>query len=159
MTLTQRSELSPISSGYRWKPETTVLLAYGYEGGQLIDNAGAVQTTAGATIALTDNATNYVEVSTGGVVSKNTSSFTPGKYPMARVITASGEITTVQDMRHEERPLQATIIPTAAPAALVAGTYTISVAYSQAEVTALRDAVVACINLHRTALIAAGVEL
>lgn len=73
-------------------------LTYGYLGGIVI-TGGALTKVAGGTIALTNNATNYVERTGAGVVSVNTSGWTSGKYAMAKVVTASGAITSVEDWR------------------------------------------------------------
>jgi len=51
------------------------------------------------TVALTDNSTNFVELSNLGVASANTASFTSGSTPIAQVVTASGAITTITDKR------------------------------------------------------------
>lgn len=64
-----------------------------------VRNDNIVNSYAGGTEALTDNATNYVEVSSGGTVSHNTSGFTAGKFPIAVVITASGVISSLTDKR------------------------------------------------------------
>ena len=50
-------------------------------------------------IALTNNADNYVEIDSAGTLSKNTSSYTVGRLPVAKVTTASGSITTIRDDR------------------------------------------------------------
>lgn len=159
MAQSQRSELSPVYESFKWKPETSVGLTYGFAAGTVINASGAIVVVAEGTVALTDAATNYIEISAAGAVSKNTSGFTPGKYALAQVVTAGGEITQVRDCRNDERPINAVITPQTAPVALVGATYTISAGYSQAEVTALRDALVTAINANRTAMIAAGVEL
>ncbi len=51
------------------------------------------------TVALTDNATNFVEITTVGVASANISAFTAGSIPIAAVVTASGDITSITDKR------------------------------------------------------------
>jgi hypothetical protein len=51
------------------------------------------------TVTLADDATNYVEVTTAGVVSANTTGYTAGRIPLYTVTTSSGAITTVQDDR------------------------------------------------------------
>lgn len=72
---------------------------YGYMGGTVLNSSGAWALIAAGTIALTDNATNYVERTAAGTVSKNTSAFTATKIPMAKVTTVSGAITAVVDQR------------------------------------------------------------
>jgi hypothetical protein len=77
---------------------TTTGLTYGYHGGPVF-TSGAFSMIADGTVALTDNATNYVERTIDGTVSKNTSAFSAGSLPMAKVTTVSGAITTLQDFR------------------------------------------------------------
>lgn len=50
-------------------------------------------------LSLSDNATNYVELNSSGVASKNTSGFTDGYAPLAIVVTSSGAITSNSDRR------------------------------------------------------------
>lgn len=50
-------------------------------------------------IALTDNATNYLELNSSGVASSNTSGFTDGSSPLALIVTVSGAITSNTDRR------------------------------------------------------------
>ena len=64
-----------------------------------VRNDNVVSTYAGSTLSLTDDITNYVEVSSSAVVSFNTTGFTAGKYPIATVVTASGAITVITDKR------------------------------------------------------------
>lgn len=59
----------------------------------------AVARVDAGTVSLTDDATNYIEVTTAGVVSANTTGFTAGRIPLFTVTTASGAITAVQDDR------------------------------------------------------------
>lgn len=80
------------------KVSTTTGLTYGYHGGPVF-TAGAFSMVADGTVALTDNATNYVERTPAGTVSKNTTAFTVTSVPMAKVTTVSGAITTIQDFR------------------------------------------------------------
>jgi hypothetical protein len=81
------------------KLSTTTGLTYGYVGG-VGDSGAAFTMVADGTIALTDNATNYVERTAAGVVSTNTTGFTYGtKVPMAKVTTVSGAITNHEDWR------------------------------------------------------------
>ncbi|HXE60891.1 MAG TPA: hypothetical protein VN607_09295, partial [Gemmatimonadaceae bacterium] len=78
---------------------TTTGLVYGYNGGEIIDATGSFSHIASGTITLADNATNYVERQEDGTVSSNISGFTLGRIPMAKVTTASGAITAVEDDR------------------------------------------------------------
>lgn len=77
---------------------TTTGLTYGYKAGVIrIDNVTTA--VAAGTIALTNTATNYVEVTGSGVVSTNTTGFTAGRFPMATIVTSGGVITSVTDKR------------------------------------------------------------
>lgn len=61
-----------------------------------VRNDSSVTDTAAGHVALTDNATNYVEVDpTTGVVSKGAGGFTSGKIPLFQVGVVSGEATVV----------------------------------------------------------------
>src|SRR4051812_34322542 len=64
-------------SNFAYNGDTTTGLTLGYHGGR-IRSGGAVITVAASTIALSSSTTNYVEVNSAGVVSKNTSGFTAG---------------------------------------------------------------------------------
>lgn len=76
-------------------PVTTTALTYGYRGG-VTDTSTII---VAGTIALSDGATNYVERTGTGTVSKNTAGFTAGLIAMAKVVTAAGAITSIQDCR------------------------------------------------------------
>ncbi len=51
-----------------------------------------------ASLAIT-NATNYIEVTAAGVASVNTTAFTAGSYPLAKVVASAGAITSNTDLR------------------------------------------------------------
>jgi hypothetical protein len=78
--------------------QTTSGLTFGYYGGSFVVN-GVVQTIVNGTVTLTDNTTNYVEMTTAGVVSVNTSGFTVGSIPLQSVTTVAGGISSINDMR------------------------------------------------------------
>ncbi len=85
-------------------PDTTTGLFYGYKAGSLnlYDGGntiavGPVSISAG-TVELADDATNYVVIDSDGV-SANTSGSSTSSFPIARVTTASGEITSIIDTR------------------------------------------------------------
>lgn len=84
----------------QWGPRPAAFsgLTYAYFGGTAWDGA-AWDSAANGTVALSDNATNYVERTVAGVVSTNTSGFTATKLPMAVVTTLSGAITAVSERR------------------------------------------------------------
>lgn len=72
---------------------------FAYRSGIYRDGTAVTKISAG-TIALTDNATNYVEIDVAaGTVTANTTGFSEGNIPLYEVVTVSGEITTVTDRR------------------------------------------------------------
>jgi len=77
---------------YGLRGAVTTGLVLGFHGGKLLIS-GALTTIADGTIALTASATNYVEAHPDtGVVSKNTTAFTPGYLPIAAVTTNTTSI-------------------------------------------------------------------
>ncbi len=79
-------------------PATTTGLTWGYQAGR-IRNQVAVTDVAAGTVALTDNVTNYVEITGAGTVTVNTVGFTTGRIPLRQVTTASGSQTVSTDKR------------------------------------------------------------
>jgi hypothetical protein len=74
-------------------------LNFKYQAGKVRNDSTITDTPAGQ-VALTDNATSYVEVNPAdGTVSANTTSFTSGRIPLYQVATAGGGIGTVSDKR------------------------------------------------------------
>lgn len=78
---------------------TTTGLTFGYYGGLIPNGSSGWTTINNGTVALTNNATNYVEMTTAGAVSANTSGFTAGRIPLYTVVTSAGAITTVTPRR------------------------------------------------------------
>ena len=77
---------------------TTTGLTFGWKAGTIrVDNT--VTTVAASTIALTDDATNYVEVNSSGTVSRNTTGFTSTRMPIRQITAASGVQTVSTDKR------------------------------------------------------------
>ncbi len=77
---------------YGLRGAATTGLVLGFHGGKLLIS-GVLTTIADGTIALTASATNYVEAHPDtGVVSKNTTAFTPGYLPVATVTTNTTSI-------------------------------------------------------------------
>lgn len=64
-----------------------------------IRNNNVVTTYAGGTVTVADDATSYIQVSSAGSVTTNTVGFTAGQFPIAVVVAASGDITSVTDSR------------------------------------------------------------
>lgn len=58
-----------------------------------------VTDVAAGTLLLTDNATNYIEITTIGVISTNVVGFTIGKIPLYIVVALSGAIAAITDKR------------------------------------------------------------
>lgn len=80
------------------KDATTTGLTWGYYGGNIRVDSTVTAVTAG-TILLTDDATNYLELDTSGTLSKTTTGFTAGKFPVRQIVCASGAQTTSTDKR------------------------------------------------------------
>jgi hypothetical protein len=81
------------------RDSTTSGLTWGYYGGNL-NVSGTVTPIANGTVSLTDAATNYVEASSSGVVSANTSAFTGGTtIRLYQIITSGGAVTSYTDRR------------------------------------------------------------
>ncbi len=77
---------------------TTSGLTFGYFGGNIYSN-GANIAIASGTVALTANATNYIQRTAAGIVSVNTTGFTNGLIPMATVVAGASTITSIADNR------------------------------------------------------------
>mgnify|MGYP001244486061 FL=1 len=80
------------------KSATTTGLTWGYEGGTL-RNDNVITTVAAGTVSLTDDTTNYVEVTAAGVVYVVSSAFTEGRIPIRTVVTSGGVQTASTDKR------------------------------------------------------------
>jgi hypothetical protein len=89
--------LSP-SSFFGRNSVTSAGLVWGFYGGKVIIN-GALTTIANATITLTASTTNFVERTASGVVSVNTTAFTPGRVPLYQVVTGASTVTSWTDWR------------------------------------------------------------
>jgi hypothetical protein len=73
-------------------------LVFGYKGGTL-EVDGVLTSIADGTVALTASSTNYVEATRAGVVSKNTTGFTPGRLPLYQKTTSGSTVTATVDYR------------------------------------------------------------
>jgi hypothetical protein len=80
------------------RASTTSALTWGYYGGRMLVD-GVLTAIANGTVALTASTTNYVEATRAGVVSKNTTAFTPGNIPLYTVVTGTATITSHVDER------------------------------------------------------------
>lgn len=79
-------------------------LNFYYDAGRF-HNGASIINVAASYVALTDNATNYIEVDSTGVISDNTSGFTTDRMPLFTVVTSGGVITSVT----QRKPLLAMI--------------------------------------------------
>jgi hypothetical protein len=80
------------------RASTTTALTWGYYGGSLTI-AGTPTQIANGTVTLTASTTNYVEATSAGVVSKNTTGFTAGSIPLYTVVTSSAAVDSYTDHR------------------------------------------------------------
>lgn len=80
------------------RQSTTTGLTWGYYGGNILVD-GVLTQIANGTLALTASATNYIEITRAGVISKNTVGFTPGSIPLYSVVVGASTITSYIDYR------------------------------------------------------------
>jgi len=80
------------------RASTTSALTWGYYGGTL-GVSGVLTSVPNGTIALFASGTNYVESSTAGVVSVNTSAFTVGRIQLYTIVTGVSSVTSYTDQR------------------------------------------------------------
>ena len=73
-------------------------LTWAYYGGRHWDGTAAVL-IANGTLTLAASSTNYVEATSAGVVSSNTSAFTSGRIRIAKVVTGASSATSYEDHR------------------------------------------------------------
>ena len=94
--------VSPASSFGR-RQSTSSGLTWGYYGATITVD-GALTQIANGTLALTASATNYVEATRAGVVSKNTTGFTAGSIPLYQIVTGAATVTSYTDYRLQALP-------------------------------------------------------
>ena len=75
-----------------------------YGGVMLIDGVLTTISNNAAALALTASATNYIESTRAGVVSKNTTAFTPGSIPLYTAVTGASSVTSYTDQRAWVQP-------------------------------------------------------
>lgn len=68
-------------------------LTWAYFGGKICVG-GVITSISNGTVTLTTNSTNYVEATTGGTVSANTTGFTAGRIPLYQITVSSGGLVT-----------------------------------------------------------------
>lgn len=75
-----------------------------YGGPLLVDGVLTVISNNAAALVLSANATNYIEATRVGVVSKNTTAFTPGSIPLYTAATDASSVTAWTDYRSWVQP-------------------------------------------------------
>lgn len=75
-----------------------------YGGVMLVDGVLTTISNNAAALALSASATNYVEATRAGVVSKNTTGFTAGSIPLYTVVTGASTVTSYTDQRAWVQP-------------------------------------------------------
>lgn len=70
-----------------------------YGGTMLVDGVLTAISNNAAALALTTSATNYIEATRAGVVSKNTSGFTAGSIPLYTAVCGASSVTSYTDQR------------------------------------------------------------
>ena len=85
------------------RASTCTGLTWGYYGGPMLVD-GVLTVIANGTVALTASTTNYIEATRAGVVSKNTTGFTPGQIPLYTAATGASSVSTWVDYRAWVQP-------------------------------------------------------
>lgn len=85
------------------RASTCTGLTWGYYGGPMLVD-GVLTVIANGTVALTASTTNYIEATRAGVVSKNTTAFTPGQIPLYTAVTGTSTITSWTEYRAWVQP-------------------------------------------------------
>ena len=85
------------------RASTCTGLTWGYYGGPMLVD-GVLTVIANGTVALTASTTNYIEATRAGVVSKNTTAFTPGQIPLYTAVTGTSTITSWTEYRAWAQP-------------------------------------------------------
>jgi hypothetical protein len=119
-------------SGLNWFYYGGVMLVYGV--------LTAISNNAAA-LVLSASATNYIEATRAGVVSKNTTGFTPGSIPLYTAVTGASTVTSYTDQRAWVQPEHVTSAA--------------SVAVTSADVT-LNDVQARCSYLTTTGVLTAN---
>lgn len=92
----QNNAFSPVSFGGRRQSSSG--LSWDYFGGRILVD-GVSTAIANGTVTLTASTTNYVESTRAGVVSKNTTAFTPGSIALYKIVTGASTVTSYEDHR------------------------------------------------------------
>ncbi len=75
-----------------------------YGGSMVVDGVLTAIANNAAALVLSASTTNYIEASRAGVVSKNTTGFTPGAIPLYTAITGASTVTSYTDHRAWVQP-------------------------------------------------------
>ena len=95
---TDTSTVRALGEVFATDSSTTTGLTWGYSAGSVrFDNV--ITAVAAGTVSLTDNATNYIEIDSAGIVTRNTTAFTTGRIPIRQIVTLAGVQTTSTDKR------------------------------------------------------------
>lgn len=84
-----------LCSGLNW---------YYYGGSMVVDGVLTAIANNAAALVLSASTTNYVEATRAGVVSKNTTGFTPGAVPLYTIVTGASSVTSYTDNRAWVQP-------------------------------------------------------
>jgi hypothetical protein len=112
-----------------------------YGGVMLVDGVLTAISNNAAALVLSASATNYIEATRAGVVSKNTTGFTPGSIPLYTAVTGASTVTSYTDQRAWVQPEHVTSAA--------------SVAVTSADVT-LNDVQARCSYLTTTGVLTAN---
>lgn len=117
--------LSPAALFGRRESLCTGLNWFFYGGTLLVDGVLTVIANNAAALVLSPSATNYIEASRTGVVSRNTVAFTPGAIPLYTAVTGTATVTGYTDQRAWVTP---TYLPGRATVAVTATDVTLTAA-------------------------------
>ena len=81
------------------RASTCTGLTWGYYGGPMLVDGVLTIIANGTVTPLTASTTNYIEATRAGVVSKNTTAFTPGQIPLYTAATGASSVSTWVDYR------------------------------------------------------------
>jgi hypothetical protein len=85
-------------SSFGGRRQSSSGLSWDYFGDRILID-GVSTAIANGTVTLTASTTNYVEATRAGVVSKNTTGFTPGSIALYKVVTGTATVTSYEDHR------------------------------------------------------------
>lgn len=99
---------SPATIFARRESLCTGLNWFYYGGYMLVDGVLTAIANNAAALVLSASTTNYIEATRAGVVSSNTTGFTPGRLPLYTAVTGSSTVTSYTDYRAFYRPSEVT---------------------------------------------------